>query len=263
VFADFDCVHLTIITDVGSGPGRPDGKLARPDVFHPRIVLAGCAGLIEGDGDDDGLVAALRGRGLHARWKSWDDAGALDADLVILRATRDYRERLDEFLTWTTRVRHLLNAPSVVAWNASRGYLGDLAARGVPTAGRTVATAGRTRDEEAEQTALVLLGGRQSHAFTGVAQADPDFEVWDVGVLALRAAAGQLGIDVSELLYARADVIGGRDDPRLLKLDLVDPSLGWRRLDPETRSLRQRDFTLCVESALERLGLGPFSRRRP
>ena len=28
-------------------------KLARPDVFHPRIVLAGCPQLVEGDGDDD------------------------------------------------------------------------------------------------------------------------------------------------------------------------------------------------------------------
>ena len=48
-------------------------KLARPDVFHPRIVLAGCPALPEGDGDDAGLVAALRQRGLHARWLSWDD----------------------------------------------------------------------------------------------------------------------------------------------------------------------------------------------
>jgi hypothetical protein len=232
------------------------GKLARPDVFHPRIVLAGCARLTEGDGDDDGLVAALRGRGLHARWMSWDDPQALAADLVILRATRDYPDRLEEFLAWTTTVRHLLNAPNVVAWNAGRCYLRDLAGRGVPTVTQA-------HDERPEETALVFLGGRQSHAFTPGAQADPDFEVWDVGVVALQAAAGHLGIDVNELLYARADIIGGRDDPRLLKLDLVDPSLGWRQLDPETRSLQQREFTLCVESALERLGLGPLSRRRP
>ena len=43
-------------------------KLARPDIPHPRIVLAGSRG-----GDDAGLVAALRTRGLHARWLSWDD----------------------------------------------------------------------------------------------------------------------------------------------------------------------------------------------
>ena len=52
-------------------------KLARPDVFHPRIVLAGCPALVEGDGDDAELVAALRKRGLHARWLSWDDPETL------------------------------------------------------------------------------------------------------------------------------------------------------------------------------------------
>ncbi|MGH3561906.1 MAG: hypothetical protein ACRDTN_08940, partial [Mycobacterium sp.] len=40
-------------------------KLARPDIFHPRIVLAGDRRL--GKGDDAGLVTALRNRGLHAR----------------------------------------------------------------------------------------------------------------------------------------------------------------------------------------------------
>ena len=77
---------------------------ARPDLFHPRIVFAGCPALPDGDGDDAGLVGALRRRGLHARWMSWDDPAALEADLVILRAAWDYTERLDEFLAWTRRV---------------------------------------------------------------------------------------------------------------------------------------------------------------
>jgi hypothetical protein len=58
-------------------------------------------------------------------------------------------------------------------------------------------------------------------------------------------------------------VIGGPDDPRLLELQLVEPSLGWRSLNAETRDLAQREFALCVESALERFGLGPLSHRRP
>ena len=72
-------------------------KLARPNVFHPRIVLASCPQLVDGDGDDDGLISALRKRGLHARWLSWDDPATEDADLVILRAAWDYAERLEEF----------------------------------------------------------------------------------------------------------------------------------------------------------------------
>jgi hypothetical protein len=283
-------------------------KLARPDVFHPRIVLAGCPRYVAGDGDDAGLVAALRHRGLHARWLSWDDPDVGRADLVILRATRDYAARLDEFLAWTTCVANLLNAPAVVAWNADRRYLGDLAGRGVPTVPGEVFAPGervrlpRTGDvfvsptigtgtrrcsdrpeaagyaaelhaagqsvlvqagDSAPETVLVFLGGEQSHAFTKQArtlvQAEPDFEIWDLGAAALAAAAAQVGVNANELLYARAHLSGSR----LLELQLVEPSLGWRQLDGDTRDLAQREFALAVESALERLGLGPLSHRRP
>jgi hypothetical protein len=311
-------------------------KLARPDVFHPRIVLAGCAALPEGDGDDAELTAALRKRGLHARWLSWDDPATLEADLVILRATWDYIDRLDEFLAWTTNVRNLVNAPEVVAWNVDKRYLRDLAEAGVPIVpsrfvepgdrgrlpdgeivvkpavgagsvgaqrfnntddarrhvaalhadGRTVLVQPYDRRVEDGETALVFLGGRASHAFSkapilpppgrgptfddsgtyaeeSLTPAEPDFELWDVGHAALAAAAGHLGIDTAELLYARVDVIGDRTDPHLLELELVEPSLGWRQLDAATRSRRLRDFVVGVEDVLERRGLGPLSHRRP
>jgi hypothetical protein len=315
----------------------PAMKRARPDVFHPRVVLAGCPAFPEGDGDDNGLVAALRKRGLHAGWLSWDEPATLDADLVILRATWDYIERLDEFLTWTTSVRNLLNAPEAVAWNTDKRYLADLAEAGVPTVpSRFFAPGERVRLPDSEEvvvkpaigmgsvgalrfsdlgeardhaaalqaegravlvqpydprvedgeTALVFLNGRQSHAFTkgpilpppgqaplfdesgtyaeeSLTPAEPDFEVWDVGHAALAAAAAHLDIDVSELLYARVDLLGGPEDPRVLELELVEPSLGWRQLDEATRAGQQRQFALAVEAALERLGLGPLSHRRP
>ena len=223
-------------------------KLARPDVFHPRIVLAGCRELVTGDGDDAGLVAALRHRGLHARWLAWDDPETRRADLVILRATRDYAERLDEFLAWTAAVRHLRNPPAVVAWNLDEHYLRDLARDNVPTLPGGPA-----------QTALIFLGGERSHAFTKTGPAEPEFEVWDLGYAAISSAAGRAGIGSGELLYARVDVGGGR----LVALDLVAPSLGWWSLDAESRERAQRQFALAVESACERLGLGPFSQRRP
>ncbi|WP_445170124.1 ATP-grasp domain-containing protein [Mycolicibacterium sp. Dal123E01] len=314
----------------------PPPNLARPDVFHPSIVLAGCPQLVSGDGDDDGLVEALRRRGLHARWLSWDDPQTETADLVILRAAWDYAERREEFLAWTTRVRNLLNAPPVVAWNSDKHYLQDLAEAGVPTLtasffepGDTVTLpkgeivvkpaigagsidtgrfvdhaaarahigalqdAGRTAlvqpyDARVEQgeTALVFLGGRQSHAFTKgpmlppegeatlldesgtyvaekLTSADPDFAMWDVGVAALAAACGHLGIETTELLYARVDLIGGPDNPVLLELEVIEPGLGWGQLDQATRETQQRTFALEVESACERLGLGPLSHRRP
>jgi hypothetical protein len=315
---------------------NPPSKLARPDVFHPSIVLAGCPQLVSGDGDDDGLVDALRSRGLHARWLSWDDPQTEHADLVILRAAWDYAERRDEFLAWTARVPNLLNAREVVAWNSDKHYLQDLADAGVPSlpsyffepgqevrlpegeivvkpaigagsidTGRFIdnaaahahiaalQAAGRTAlvqpyDARVEQgeTALVFLGGRQSHAFTKgpmlppegevptldesgtyvaekLTSADPDFAMWDVGTAALAAACGHLGIAIDELLYARVDLIGDADEPVLLELELIEPGLGWGQLDEPTRELQQRTFALEVESALERLGLGPLSHRRP
>ncbi len=80
-------------------------KLARPDVFHPRIVLAGRPR----HPDDAGLISALRTRGLHARWLQWDDSDTVGADLVILRDVADAGRR-DEFLAWTRRVKNLLSA---------------------------------------------------------------------------------------------------------------------------------------------------------
>jgi hypothetical protein len=223
-------------------------KLARPDIRHPRIVLVGSEG-----GDDAGLVAALRKRGLHARWLSWGAPDTLHADLVILRTPVDYAGRLDEFLAWTRRVPNLLNAADVVAWNAGQHCLRDLRQAAVPV---RASAPGRT-------TALVYLGGVQSHAFTAQQSEDAEFELWDVGHAALRVAAKRAGIRADELLYARADVIGGPDDAELVGLDLIAPSLGWQLLDDAAREDAQRQFALCVESALDRLGLGPLSHRRP
>lgn len=215
-------------------------KLARPDVFHPRIVLAGRGG----DPDDAGLVPALRRRGLHARWRPWDDPETAQADLVILRAAPVEPDRRDEFLAWTRRTRHLLNPPDAVAWNIDERYLRDLEDDGVPTDPGATA-----------RSALIFLGGEQSHALPG----EPEFESWDLGYAALAAAARRAGIGARELLYARADVAG----TRLVGLDLVAPQLGWRRLDAATRELAQRRFAVEVESGCERVGLGPFSHRFP
>ncbi len=311
-------------------------KLARPDLFHPRIVFASCAALPAGDSDDDGLVEALRARGLHVQWKSWDDPATLQADLVVLRATWDYTERLEEFLTWTRAVRNLLNPADLVAWNTDKHYLLDLAEDGLPIvptryfpvgatvripegevvvkpavgagsvgAQRFVDRAAATAHAKALQgngravlvqpydpriaageTALVFLNGQPSHAFTKgpilppagsapefeetgtfaaekLGAADPDDEIWEVGRAAVAAATERFGIPTRDLLYARVDVIGGVENPRLLELELVEPSLGFRQLRPAEKRRAERDYARGVESALERLGLGPLSHRTP
>lgn len=310
-------------------------KLARPDVFHPRIVLAGCAALPEGDGDDAGLLMALRHRGLHARWLPWDDPATLDADLVILRATWDYTERLDEFLAWTRSVRRLINPQEIVEWNTDKRYLEDLQTMGVvpvvptryfavgervivpegevvvkPAVGAGSAGARRFVDASAAlahagalhakgravlvqpydprvsagETALVFLGGKESHAFTkgpmlppagqspefeetgtyaheSLSPADPDGAVWEVGRRAIDAVVRSFYIAPEDLLYARVDVIGGPEDPRLLELELIEPGLGFRQLDANAREHAERRFAVGVEGALERFGLGPLSHR--
>ncbi|SPM27929.1 hypothetical protein [Mycobacterium terramassiliense] len=214
-------------------------KLARPDVFHPRIVLAGGPR----HHDDSGLVPALRARGLHARWLPWRDPQTAGADLVILRAAPDAEGR-DEFLGWARRIRHLLNPPDAVAWNLGARYLRDLQDDGVPTA-----------PDRTAQATLIFLAGKPSHAWP----LEPEFESWDLGYAAIASAAARARIGTRDLLYARADVAG----EELVGLDLVAPSLGWSQLDVDTRDRAQRDFALAVESACERLGLGPFSHRRP
>jgi hypothetical protein len=248
-------------------------KLARPNVFHPRIVLASGADLPDGDADDAGLVGALRRRGLHARWLAWDDPQTEEADLVILRSVGgntgdgtgddpgDDTARREEFLAWTTRVANLLNPPAAIAWNVGRRYRRDMAAAGIPVAASGTGA-------RAPGTTLIFLSGEQSHALgtsaAGVLRGtEADFELWDLGYAAMDAACGKAGITRTELLFVRVDLIGGRRDPAVAELDLIAPDLGWRYLDDDTRALQQRKFALGVESACERLGLGPLSHRGP
>jgi hypothetical protein len=122
---------------------------------------------------------------------------------------------------------------------------------------------GRRPSGSAVRTALVFIGGIQSHAFVENSPIDADFELWDLGHAALQAAADHLEIGVEELLYARAEVVEEFGDAELGELNLVAPPLGWRLLDDSAREDAQRRFALCVESALDRLGLGPLSHRGP
>jgi len=241
-------------------------KLARPNVFHPRIVLTSRRDSLVGDADDAGLVGVLRRRGLPARWLPWDDPQTAKADLVILRAVPAVADRRAEFLAWTTRVPNLLNPPAVVAWNSDRRYLGDLAAAGVPVIDSEDWSGPGDDRVGPDRTALVFLGGEQSHAFqsssTAVSQpAEPDFELWDLGYAVLDAACAQVRISRTELLCARVDLVGGTEAAALRGLDVIAPDLGWGQLDDATRGSQQRRFALAVESACERLGLGPLSHR--
>ncbi|HEX4904821.1 MAG TPA: hypothetical protein VFU93_05185 [Acidimicrobiales bacterium] len=65
----------------------------------------------------------------------WDDP-VVDwsaYDLVVLRSTWDYTDKVDAFLDWTRSVPRLLNDADVVDWNHDKRYLAALHAAGVPT----------------------------------------------------------------------------------------------------------------------------------
>jgi len=55
---------------------------------------------------------------------------------VVVRSCWDYHHRLEEFLAWVAWLERagipLWNPPAVLRWNSHKGYLRDLAARGVP-----------------------------------------------------------------------------------------------------------------------------------
>lgn len=244
-------------------------KLARPDIFHPRIVWAGPRNRVPVG--DDGLSAALRHRGLNTRWLSWADPQTVEADLVIVRDIDDYAADLTEFLSWTRSVANLLNPAEAIAWNLEPGHLDDLAARGIAVydlaGGGAGAESSAPALARAGRTVLVFVAGEPSHAFERhgavLHPSEPEAAIWTLGMAALSAAADASGVVRNELLYARTEIIGGASSAQCVEVNLVAPDLGWAALDPDARQRAQRRFALGVESACERLGLGPLSHRRP
>ncbi|GLZ28776.1 ATP-grasp domain-containing protein [Lentzea sp. NBRC 105346] len=105
-----------------------------------KVAFAACAALPHGDGDDDAALTALSDLGIAAEWAVWGDPVA--ADLVVLRATWDYTERLPEFLDWCASVPRLVNSPEVVKWNTDKSYLVSLLDLGVPVVPTTVVEPG-------------------------------------------------------------------------------------------------------------------------
>jgi glutathione synthase/RimK-type ligase-like ATP-grasp enzyme len=102
-----------------------------------RVTLATCRELPEPDVDEPLLLGALRTRGVDAATMAWDDEGANfgAAEACVIRSTWNYFSDVERFLAWAARtagVTRLWNPLSVVQWNAHKGYLRELAGRGIP-----------------------------------------------------------------------------------------------------------------------------------
>jgi glutathione synthase/RimK-type ligase-like ATP-grasp enzyme len=124
------------------------------------------------DPDLPALVAALGALGVEAVGHAWDDP-TVDwdpYDATVIRSTWDYPKDLAAFLSWTRRVPCLINEPDVVAWNADKRYLGDLAAAGVATIPTTyLAVADEVALPEGDVVVKPTVGGgsRGAARFTG------------------------------------------------------------------------------------------------
>ncbi len=125
-----------------------------------RIALATSAKLPTLNDDDRLLIPALAELGLGAVPAVWDSPDVCWEEFqgVLVRSCWDYHHRLEEFLAWVSRLERagvpVWNTPAVLRWNSHKGYLRDLAARGVPIVptrwlarGRRVDLARLLRDE--------------------------------------------------------------------------------------------------------------------
>jgi glutathione synthase/RimK-type ligase-like ATP-grasp enzyme len=116
-----------------------------------RIAVAGCARFPDGYEDDAGVVEALADAGADATWEVWDDP-VVDwsaYDVVAIRQTWDYPEKLDSFLAWINHVStisRVVNPAPVLRWNHHKSYLLELARSGVPVVPTLVAEPGEPVD---------------------------------------------------------------------------------------------------------------------
>jgi glutathione synthase/RimK-type ligase-like ATP-grasp enzyme len=95
--------------------------------------------LPDGTADDRLTFAVLLSLGWTVDALPWSSTGvAWDTyDAVVVRSTWDYHRRATEFLGRLAEIERagarLFNSLEMIAWNASKTYLRDLAARAVPT----------------------------------------------------------------------------------------------------------------------------------
>lgn len=100
-------------------------------------TLVTCEELPSLDPDDRLLASELLRRGLSVEIATWSDPAVAweNSRLCVLRSTWDYPHRYDEFLDWierTAAVTAVRNDARLLAWNADKSYLRDIATRDVP-----------------------------------------------------------------------------------------------------------------------------------
>ncbi len=172
---------MTTLSEPASGLDVALGVEVVTEAPHggPRIALATSEDFP--DGADEGVLAeALAHRHAEARWVVWDAPGVdwSAFDLVVVRSTWDYPDKLDAFRAWAMEVAvatTLVNPPRLIVGNLHKSYLADLAPDVVPTVvvpqGMTVDLAHLPWDDVVVKPAIGVAGnGVVRHA----TQADLD-----------------------------------------------------------------------------------------
>ncbi|MDX6691578.1 MAG: hypothetical protein QOG15_3035 [Solirubrobacteraceae bacterium] len=249
----------------------PPPSTLRP-VPVPRVAIATCAELPDGDAECALLLDALRARGIDAStavWSERPDDGWDAFDAVVIRATWDYTSATDRFQRWAGEIgARLHNAPDVIAWNADKRYLFDLERAGIPVVagdlvapGADVALPGGqfvvkpTVSAGARHTA-VYDDARHAQAREHVAALHADGRAVLVQPYLERvqteAETAVIFID-GELSHAM------RKEP-LLTLDQVEPAglyrpetMSRREADPDVLDLARRTLGYATERFAQRL----------
>ncbi len=109
------------------------------------VAFAVDAHTIDFTAGDRVLAEAVRRRGGDVRPMVWGTP-CDPSDLVVIRSTWDYAERPDEFRSWLDDLdaagNTVVNSTALLRWNMHKGYLADLAARGVPVVPTVMVPAG-------------------------------------------------------------------------------------------------------------------------
>jgi hypothetical protein len=209
--------------------------------------------------DDALLASAMAARGLRPQPHVWGRSVEPGAT-VIIRSTWDFVERPAEFSAWLEHLdlqRAIVHNPTrLLRWNAHKGYLIDLACRGVPV----VETSGDVGIEAhldrlvAYEDAVVqpFMASVTTSGETSVMAIDgrpidavikrPQSGEWRVqaefgGTAELTELTAELRLITRRALtvvqptptYARVDVVRDeRGELRVLELELVEPELFFR-----------------------------------
>jgi glutathione synthase/RimK-type ligase-like ATP-grasp enzyme len=102
-----------------------------------RVALATAREVAHLDAEGQLLAGALREQGATVAAAVWDDGGVDWAtfDLVVVRSTWDYSDRVTEFIAWAEHVSgetRLENSLPLLRWTTDKHYLHDLERAGVP-----------------------------------------------------------------------------------------------------------------------------------